>query len=117
MTKDRINDLTCAPVYPGEILSTIVACQERAVEAATAVSWVICGEAIPRSVGSCNQCGLWQLVFSCFLIIPFFSFGLATVQQPMKLQVVVLSCSGTSLNNDRGICLEPRRRRNVEGGT
>ncbi|CAK9106150.1 unnamed protein product [Durusdinium trenchii] len=29
MTKDRINDLTCAPVYPGEILSTIVACQDK----------------------------------------------------------------------------------------
>lgn len=29
MTKDRINDLTCAPVHNGEILSTIVACQDK----------------------------------------------------------------------------------------
>ncbi|CAE7785249.1 BBS7 [Symbiodinium sp. CCMP2592] len=29
MTKDRINDLTCAPVHNGELLSTIVACQDK----------------------------------------------------------------------------------------
>lgn len=29
MIKDRINDLTCAPIYPGEILSTVVACQDK----------------------------------------------------------------------------------------
>ncbi|CAE7247814.1 BBS7 [Symbiodinium pilosum] len=29
MTKDRINDLTCAPVHNGEILSTIIACQDK----------------------------------------------------------------------------------------
>ena len=29
MIKDRINDLTCAPIYPGEILSTVVACRDK----------------------------------------------------------------------------------------
>lgn len=29
MVKDRINDLTCAPIVPGEILSAIVACQDK----------------------------------------------------------------------------------------
>merc|ERR1719346_742541 len=29
MVKDRINDLTCAQIAPGEILSSIVACQDK----------------------------------------------------------------------------------------
>lgn len=29
MVKDRINDLTCAPIAPGDVLSTIVACQDK----------------------------------------------------------------------------------------
>mmetsp|Transcript_123143 Transcript_123143/g.394370 ORF Transcript_123143/g.394370 Transcript_123143/m.394370 type:complete len:771 (+) Transcript_123143:98-2410(+) len=29
MVKDRINDLTCAPIAPGDILSAIIACQDK----------------------------------------------------------------------------------------
>jgi len=29
MVKDRINDMTCAPVAPGDMLSTIMACQDK----------------------------------------------------------------------------------------
>lgn len=29
MVKDRINDLTCAPIAPGDMLSTVMACQDK----------------------------------------------------------------------------------------